>query len=313
MDYARKKSSEKMPFIATYLADERRNTLMFRVSQFFLFFQLITIKNLSIYCNNKVADDKKATAQWVLGIDGLKYQDKPLLSLKNACCLDNSTKLILLRMLYKDSYKGAVLKNGVDDWYYTDDGLVVNGNESDPIKYNWTGEILHPALSDNSKNLGTGRWDGANLWWFPASDAVNGVKNPSGNFYHAQAPSQHYIYNANEREYLCGDSDFDWKWTRHFLASKGGDKEWIIEGFVPDPVVMLLQMLCYHLRKPKDSLGTTSDPFITLNKASPSLAKLTHSGPPEIGGRRNSAEEILKVRKGSHIAFTNTNISMRHN
>ena len=35
----------------------------------------------------------------------------------------------------------------------------------------------------------------------------------------------------------------NWQWTRHFLKRVNGEGEWIVEGSMPEPVVMFLQIL----------------------------------------------------------------------
>jgi hypothetical protein len=55
-----------------------------------------------------------------------------------------------------------------------------------------------------------------------------------------------YFFDPKEREYRPEISLYtQWKWTRHFLASKGGEGEWAVEGEVPEPVIMFLQMIRY--------------------------------------------------------------------
>ena len=40
----------------------------------------------------------------------------------------------------------------------------------------------------------------------------------------------------------------DWQWTRHFLKRVNGEGEWIVEGSMPEPVVMFLQILRFLRR-----------------------------------------------------------------
>ena len=39
-----------------------------------------------------------------------------------------------------------------------------------------------------------------------------------------------------------------WQWTRHFLKRVNGDGEWIVEGSIPEPIVMFLQIM-RHIRR----------------------------------------------------------------
>jgi hypothetical protein len=60
------------------------------------------------------------------------------------------------------------------------------------------------------------------------------------------------------REYkslLPVDESLDWKWTRHFLASKAQSSEWIMEGVVPEPIVMLVQQRRYWLERDPSANG----------------------------------------------------------
>lgn len=46
-----------------------------------------------------------------------------------------------------------------------------------------------------------------------------------------------YFYDQQESEYKPETAGLTtWKWTRHFLASKLNQGEWIVEGSVPQPV-----------------------------------------------------------------------------
>jgi hypothetical protein len=51
--------------------------------------------------------------------------------------------------------------------------------------------------------------------------------------------SMKYQYEEDENE------AYSWQWTRHFLKRVNGEGEWIVEGSVPDPVVMFLQIIRY--------------------------------------------------------------------
>merc|ERR1711862_492965 len=80
---------------------------------------------------------------------------------------------------------------------------------------------------------GSGKWDGVSLIW--NDESCNGM---------ISTPAVRFDWNQNTREYTnVMEPSQVWKWTRHFLASKFGAGEWIVEGDIPEPVVMFLQMI----------------------------------------------------------------------
>jgi hypothetical protein len=150
-----------------------------------------------------------------------------------------------------NGYKGAEVNSGEEQWEYFSDGRVksLSGN----FLYVWDGEFLQP--SDPDYNFGTGKWDGLNLWWFPPmGNSFFSLKNRSSDSYYCKTPSSHYIYNASNQEFISGLVEKDWKWTRHFLASRGTGLEWRVEGEIPKPVVMFLELL----RSTKDAKSSDS-------------------------------------------------------
>ena len=207
----------------------------------------------------KLTDDFRSAILWALAIDGLRFQHQPLISVQNGCCIDNSVKILLLRSLYKSGHKGGIVKSGEEDWQYNSGGSVNCLVGETKLSYTWTGEFLQPSIGANSINKGTGRWDGVNLYWFGPGTAEHGVKNIMGEFYFSRKPEYHYIYDNKNREYLSNDGKKEWKWSRHFLASKDGEREWIVEGEIPEPVTILLQLLRYHIQdsQPEVQLGLT--------------------------------------------------------
>jgi len=101
-----------------------------------------------------------------------------------------------------------------------------------PLAYRWDGEMLI-GIDEVSTSFGSGKWNGVSMVWF--DEAANGL---IGN------PSMRYHWNEQDREYTSEQEAAQvWKWTRHFLASKFGAGEWIVEGDVPEPVVMFLQLM----------------------------------------------------------------------
>jgi hypothetical protein len=56
------------------------------------------------------------------------------------------------------------------------------------------------------------------------------------------------VYNEVDREYEALDAASmakTWVWSRHFLANKNGDGEWIMEGDVPEPIVMFVNLITF--------------------------------------------------------------------
>jgi hypothetical protein len=139
-----------------------------------------------------------------------------------------------LKRAYKDGFKGGQIKSSYEEeWAYSADGVLwsqigVDGEYS----YRWDGEMLI-GLNPLSRALGAGRWDGIALVW--NFEASNGM---------ISKPTMRFDWYQSEREYhnVLEPSQI-WKWTRHFLASKFGAGEWILEGNVPEPVVMFLQII----------------------------------------------------------------------
>ena len=233
-------------------------------------------------------------------IDGLQHQHKPLLSEENGCCIDSSVKMLLLRSLHKTGLIGGVATSANEEWQYSVEGAMNCLVGERHIQYTWTGEFLQPSLGAGSVNLGTGKWDGVNLYWFPRSQDQASIKNIMGDFFYGAHPFCHFLYNPSGNEYLSEDAKQEWQWTRHFLASKDGESEWIIEGQVPRPVVMLLQMMRYYLSSPQfqlDGLPIVGAKNEGSNTAPVSLVR-TNSA-------RNSsfASKEMKKRLSRHKSF----------
>jgi hypothetical protein len=58
-----------------------------------------------------------------------------------------------------------------------------------------------------------------------------------------------YQWHPVAREYRTDRAEDNWKWTRHFLASTSGQGEWIMEGEIPEVVVMVRLPAHNHVRK----------------------------------------------------------------
>ena len=115
------------------------------------------------------------------------------------------------------------------------------------LSYRWDGEMLI-GLDNESRALGSGKWDGISLIWY--DESYNGM---------ITTPVVRFDWSQSDREYTNASSESQvWKWTRHFLASKFGAGEWIVEGEVPEPVVMFLQMIrtCRLQRFVENESGT---------------------------------------------------------
>lgn len=139
-------------------------------------------------------------------------------------------------------HKGAEISSGEDEqWEYFSDGLTKN--LKDNYEYKWDGEFFQPTSTDF--NYGTGKWDGLNLWWFPPmGNSFLSVKNRVGDTYFRKNPLFHYLFVPVDVEFYSGIAGKDWKFSRHFLVSRSGNHpEWKIEGEVPKPVVMCLELL----------------------------------------------------------------------
>jgi hypothetical protein len=87
----------------------------------------------------------------------------------------------------------------------------------------------------------TGVWDGVTLIWHRDGGANMRLQD----FSLMQADFT-YLWDEQEREFVNDESvDRHWKFSRHFLASKSNHGHWIIEGDIPEPVVMGLQLMRY--------------------------------------------------------------------
>lgn len=132
-----------------------------------------------------------------------------------------------MRSLYFVDYKGGEISSSFEEcWTYTSDGTVQRSKENnyDECTYKWDGEQLQWV---SGKNCGNGRWDGLLLSWF----------------YNSEEPALEYILQDGQYSHLKNAQGMDFKWTRHFLASKSGLGHWSVEGSIPQPVIMFLQCM----------------------------------------------------------------------
>ncbi len=170
------------------------------------------------------ADDKPEMAKWIFGLDGLRTRGF-------GSCMDTVFKKTLLQQVYKDGFKGGIVKSSFDEeWMYSADGTLQCSEGWTGSEFMWDGSELVSKTGGKKDPLGWGRFNGFLFEWLDSDSHV----------------FKRYWTEELDREYLCGDSSMTWKWTRHFLALKHGRGEWIVENFVPEPVVFFLSLLRYR-------------------------------------------------------------------
>jgi hypothetical protein len=175
------------------------------------------------------AEDHLEMVRWVCAIDAIQISRKIDPSLLNPI-----DKHRLLNFSYKDKFKGGEIESSYgESWSYSAEGVLRSTTkQSLELVYRWDGEMLI-GVDNLSRELGSGKWDGITLVWY--NESSNGM---------IATPAVRFDWNLSSREYTNAIEDTQvWKWTRHFLASKFGAGEWIVEGDVPEPVVMFLQMI----------------------------------------------------------------------
>jgi hypothetical protein len=171
------------------------------------------------------ADDRAEMARWLFGIDGLK--NKGFHS-----SMDTHLKKTMLQQVFKDGFKGGIVKSSFDEeWAYVADGTLQCTEGWTGPEFMWDGSELVPKSGLGKKDpIGWGRFNGFIFEWLDADSHV----------------VHRYWTEEAEREYHCEDPMLTWKWTRHFLALKHGTGEWIVENFVPEPVVFFLSLIRYR-------------------------------------------------------------------
>eukprot|EP01132_Coremiostelium_polycephalum_P009278 gene9278-11373_t len=204
------------------------------------------------------SDPLSNLADWVIKIDGLIHPNF-------STFLDVAERKQLLKILFKNNIKGGIIKYGGDEecWNYSNLGSLYleESGPDEKIDYHWDGEWLRS--SAHSQTLGCGRFNGVFLAWYNKDPK----QQPSA------IPDTKYFWDEKEREYISDRKEFTFKWTRHFLASKYGSGEWIVEGHVPQPVVMLLQIIKY--KRISLSSPDTPTPFTSLSTSTNSSTPLT--------------------------------------
>lgn len=174
------------------------------------------------------AETSREIVNLILTIDSIRTLNghTPLLS-------SPEKKKILARGFF-EGFQGGEIKSSFDeDWSYTPSGYLksIYGHSNEMV-FKWDGELLI-GEDEYSKQFGYGKWNGINLLWY--ENHFVGVPGE---------PVVRYDYLIGEREFYNVEHPSQaWKWTRHFLASKFGAGEWIVEGQIPDPIVMFLQVI----------------------------------------------------------------------
>lgn len=216
-------------------------------------------------------------ADWMLALDGMR-----VFSGLSSVLFPEGIRHELLESVYKTPFKGGMIKASYEEeWSYTPKNGQLKaemgvGDGTAKVVYVWDGEVLCPA--DDSQDFGVGGWDGVNITWYPKMRSglrratVMGIGIGTANLV---PDAETFLYVPDVREYSYQDGDSVtceptkrdnaknetetarcWKWTRHFLANKHGPGEWIMEGEVPEPVVMFLQLL--HESMAKHNAAATS-------------------------------------------------------
>jgi hypothetical protein len=222
------------------------------------------------------APDKAQMASWMLSIDGIKH------NFSFNTCMEQAEKTALLRHFSYEQWKGGYVKSnhqqGEGDWAYLKDGTlcVTEGEEKHGISFKWNGEIMQANRKSTSgpeltANTGlTARWNGITLaYYFLPNTPVH--KNSKQTIF-IPKPVVTYSWYEHDREYrpIEGINIPSYKWTRHFFLEKAapaGSGEWIVEGDIPEPIVMILQL--YHYHKNHTSFPVIED----VNKLPPALQR----------------------------------------
>jgi len=171
--------------------------------------------------------------EWLLTLSGLLDDNE--MSLRS---LNDTARAEVLAAMHLTPYKGGVVKSSYEEeWQYFPDGrliCVMGTDAAIKLRFRWNGSTLTQESTDSEDNsliLGIGDYNGHRLNWYVPDDSDPWIS---------------LKWDRSLREY--SDGVMNWKWTRHFLANKNGDGEWILEGGVPEPVVMFLQII-YQARQ----------------------------------------------------------------
>lgn len=218
------------------------------------------------------ASDKAQMAVWMLAIDGTKHN----FSFNSS--MDPTEKASLLRYHSFEGRKGGHVKSnhpggGEQDWSYFKEGElgVSEGEEKQGLSFKWNGELLHAfkkqAQGESVNSCLTARWNGITLAYYFLPNNLLRITTKQPIF--IPTPIATYSWYEHDREYrpVEGSRVPIYKWTRHFLVEKNapsGTGEWIVEGDIPEPLVMTLQLYHYHKTTTPNILPTED---INVNKS----------------------------------------------
>eukprot|EP00026_Physarum_polycephalum_P006870 Phypoly_transcript_06923.p1 GENE.Phypoly_transcript_06923~~Phypoly_transcript_06923.p1 ORF type:complete len:561 (+),score=71.45 Phypoly_transcript_06923:255-1685(+) len=212
---------------------------------------------------NLAATDKTQMAAWMLAIDGTKHN----FSFNSS--MDPTEKAALIRYHSFEGRKGGHVKSnhpgGEQDWAYFKEGElgVAEGEEKNGISFKWNGEVLYAnKRQQNGEPVTTcltARWNGITLAYYFLPSNLLRIETKKPIF--IPTPVVTYSWYEHDREYrpIEGSRVPIYKWTRHFLVEKSaptGTGEWIVEGDIPEPLVMTLQLYQYHKITPPTILPT---------------------------------------------------------
>jgi len=182
-------------------------------------FTVTTMLQTKVIFTSKDHNDLGA---WQLALDAMKYPNH-----FSGSCMDAAEKQSLLRSLYFEGYKGGLVKSNDDEeWSYSSTGILQNVDNKEK-SYQWDGQSLIPLDDKDTSELG--RWDGVRIAWMDGT---------------ATEPDVSLTYVHHEGEFINQDPLLNFKWSRHFLVSvEEGSHFWAMNGNVPSPIVMFLQLL----------------------------------------------------------------------
>eukprot|EP01102_Stenamoeba_stenopodia_P016029 TRINITY_DN5548_c0_g1_i1.p1 TRINITY_DN5548_c0_g1~~TRINITY_DN5548_c0_g1_i1.p1 ORF type:complete len:1273 (+),score=328.72 TRINITY_DN5548_c0_g1_i1:70-3888(+) len=166
-------------------------------------------------------DTEEEANWWLLAIDGIKPK-------QSFAVIAPEERIVLLSRFFKENFQGGVIRSSNEDkWTYSSDGVVLC--ERGPYQnheYHWNGEALRNKRSSiNSKEYG--KWNSVWLGWL---DSISGK----------------YLaicrWNPNTSSFVM-EKGLEFKWNGYDLSSSDKNTCWHVEGQVPGPVVMLLELL----------------------------------------------------------------------
>jgi len=173
------------------------------------------------------ARSQEEMANWICAIDSLGQKNfgTQMLPLQ---------KRDLLQVLYKTPFKGGKIKCSVmydEEWEYLPSGSVKNIKGAEGAEFFWNGDSFN---NQNEKfPFGNGIWNGVWIQW-------NVPKQTTVFMKYYWNPATQTFFEAKKNK-----ASLNWKWAANSLVRKKGGL-WTVEGEVPFPVVMFLQLLRYY-------------------------------------------------------------------